>query len=226
MNVGVLLAAGASTRMGRPKALATWKGQSFLVHGVRALWSACDVVVAVLGAKAAVVRRGAEEEFGRLVEAGVLSGDLHAASRHGARSLEVRFETNRAWSRGMLSSVRVGVAAALKARPSAVLVMPVDHPEVRGDTVGQLAAMMSHALKSFSGNGGRQFPYALVPRCSGRRGHPLAMSAALARAVARDADASDLGDSVRRHARLVGYLDVRDRGILVNRNTPAAGGGR
>ncbi len=220
MNVGVLLAAGASTRMGSPKALATWKGQSFMAHGVRALWTTCDVVVAVLGAKAALVRRSAEEEFGRLVEAGALSGDLHAAQKHGARSLEVRFETNRAWARGMYSSARVGLAAALRARPSAVLILPVDHPEVRGETVAQLAGMMAHALTSFGKDGARRFPYALVPRFRGRRGHPLVLSAALARLVAKDAEASDLGDAVRRHARLVGYMDVRDPGVLVNRNTP------
>jgi CTP:molybdopterin cytidylyltransferase MocA len=220
MNVGVLLAAGASTRMGSPKALAKWKGQSFMVHGVRALWSACDIVVTVLGAKAAIVRKGAEEEFGRLVEAGALSSDLHAAQQHGARSLEVRFETNRAWSGGMLSSARVGLAAALKARPAAILVLPVDHPEVRGETVEQLSAMMAQALGSFEGKGARTFPYALVPRYKGRRGHPLVLSTALARAVVKDGESADLGDAVRRHARLVGYMDVRDPGVLVNRNTP------
>ena len=146
MNVGILLAAGASTRMGSPKALAKWKGQSFLAHGVRALWSTCDVVIAVLGAQAAEVRRGAELEFGRLVEEGALSRDLHAASRHGARALEVRFETNRAWRKGMLSSARVGLAAAVKARPASVLVLPVDHPEVKGATVGQLGSVMADAM--------------------------------------------------------------------------------
>ena len=81
----------------------------------------------------------------------------------------------------MLSSARVGLAAALKARPAAVLVLPVDHPEVRGETVEQLSAMMSQVLSSFEGNGARQFPYALVPRYRGKRGHPLVLSAALAR---------------------------------------------
>jgi CTP:molybdopterin cytidylyltransferase MocA len=216
----VLLAAGASTRMGRPKALVQWKGQSFLAHGVRALWTSCDVVIAVLGSGAAVVRRGAEEEFGRLVEAGALSHDLHAATAHGARSLEVRFETNPAWKRGMFSSARVGLAAAAKLRPAAIMVMPVDHPEVRGATVAALEGLMQQALQSF-GTGARTVGYALVPRFRGHRGHPLALSPALARAIAKDRESRDLGDAVRRHARLVGYVDVADRGIVVNRNTPA-----
>jgi nicotine blue oxidoreductase len=222
MNVGVLLAAGASTRMGEPKAMVRWKGQSFLAHGVRALWSACDVVIAVLGSQAAVVRRGAEEEFGRLVEAGALSSDLHAARGHGARALELRFETNRAWKSGMLSSARLGLAAAVRARASAVLVLPVDHPEVSGETVAGLGAAMGAAMGSFGKNGGRDFAYGLVPRHRGRRGHPLVLSPALARAIAKDAEAEDLGDAVKRNARLIGYLDVKDKGILVNRNTKKA----
>ena len=35
-----------------------------------------------------------------------------------------------------------------------------------------------------------------------------------------DGDATDLSDSVRRNARLVGYLDVPDGGVIRNRNTP------
>jgi len=56
---GVLLAAGASTRMGHPKALAAAGRESFLVRGVRNLWSACDAVMVVLGSRAPVVRRRA-----------------------------------------------------------------------------------------------------------------------------------------------------------------------
>jgi nicotine blue oxidoreductase len=224
VNVGVLLAAGASRRMGVPKALVRWKGQSFLAHGVRALWTACDVVIAVLGSNAARVRSGAEQEFSRLVEAGVLTPDLHAATRHGARSLELRFETNRAWRSGMYSSARVGLAAAAKLRPESVLVLPVDHPQVRGETVAQLAALVAQALASLE-DGARTFGYALVPRHRGRRGHPVALSPALARAIAKDGAAHDLGDAVRRSARLVAFVDVKDGGVLVNRNTPAGAEG-
>ena len=65
-----------------------------------------------------------------------------------------------------------------------------------------------------------RFAYALVPRHKRRRGHPLALSPALARSVAADATAVDLSDAVRRNARLLGYLDVTDAGVTRNRNTP------
>lgn len=220
MNVGVLLAAGASTRMGEPKALVKWKGRSFLANGVTALWAACDTVVVVLGSKAREVREAAEEEFAALVASGALSEQVHAARGKGSRGLEVHFAVNAGWKRGMLSSAQAGLAEALRLKPAAVLVLPVDHPEVRPETVGHLGAMMTEALGAFGGRTPGGFAYALVPRHRGRRGHPLALSAGLARAAARDRAARDLSDAVRRHARLVGYLDVADPGVVKNRNTP------
>lgn len=222
MNVGVMLAAGASKRMGRTKALMTSRGHSFFARGVRHLWSACDAVVVVLGADARRVRGAAEDEFVRLVQSGALHADLQVARRHGARGLEVHFIVNRAWRRGMLGSVRLGLRAALRLRPEALLVLPVDHPAVKPVTVRALAAAMKAALVSYRGGAGKGpgFAYALVPRYRRRRGHPLALSPALARAVAGDREAADLSDAVRRNARLVGFLDCGDAGIVRNRNRP------
>lgn len=220
MKVGILLAGGASTRMGRAKALVRERGESFVAHGVRALWAACDTVVVVLGADAKRLRAAIEDEFVALTERGVLHRDVQAAHRHGARGLEVRFVVNAAWRRGMYSSVRVGLAAARAMRPESVLVLPVDHPHVRPATVATLAAVMEEALGAFGGARRSGFAYALVPRVRGRRGHPVALSPGLARAVAADDTARDLGDAIRRHARLVGFLDVRDAGVVRNRNTP------
>lgn len=220
MNVGVLLAAGASSRFGSPKALAMHKGQSFVARGVRALWSACDRVVVVLGADAARLQRSIEAEFVALAESGGLMPEARLAGAKGADALEVHFTTNRAWKRGMLSSAQAGLASAIELRARAVLVLPVDHPGVRAATVMELASLMGEALGAAGKPGERTLAYALVPRVRGRRGHPIALSAALARAVAREKAADDLSDAVRRHARLVGYLDVRDAGAVRNVNTP------
>lgn len=221
MIVGVLLAAGASTRMGSPKALAKSRGQSFLVRGVRALWSVCDTVVVVLGADGERVCDEVGLEFETLVAKGLLAPDVHSGARKRRSELEVRFAFNKKWEEGMLSSARVGLAAALKHRPRGVLVQPVDHPEVKPETVQALGAMLDDALGAFGGKRSSGFAYALVPRHRGRRGHPVALSSALAALVARDKQATDLSDGIRRHARLIGYLDVADRGVTVNRNTPA-----
>ena len=222
MKVGVVLAAGASSRMGSSKPLVRLKGESFLAHGIRNLWSVCDTVVVVLGAEAARVRRSAEEEFQRLIEAGTLHSDLKAARRHGADGLEVHFVHNRSWAKGMYGSARVGIAEALRERPECVVVLPVDHPHLTAPTVQLLSAAMDAALGAYKGSkkDRDKFAYAVVPRHLGLRGHPLVLSPGLAQRVVADADATDLSDAVRRNARLIGYLDVPDGGVIRNRNTP------
>src|SRR6059036_2020737 len=117
MMVGVLLAAGASTRMGGPKSLVRQGGDSFLAHGIRHLWSSCNEVVVVLGSKAAQIRKQVDEEFERLLRAGRLTQDLRRADRHGAAGLEVRFVVNPACKKGMYSSVTLGLKHALRFKP-------------------------------------------------------------------------------------------------------------
>jgi len=220
MIAGVLLAAGASTRMGSPKALVRLRGQSFLVRGVRALWAVCDTVIVVLGADGKRVCREVNEEFADLVAKGLAAPDLRGGPKHRSGELEVRFAFNKGWAEGMLSSARVGLAQALRHKPRGVLLMPVDQPDVQPATVQALGAMLEQALTSFGGKSANGFAYALVPRHRGHRGHPVAMSSALADVVRRDRGARDLSDAIRRSARLVGYLDVADKGVTMNQNTP------
>jgi molybdenum cofactor cytidylyltransferase len=221
MIVGVLLAGGASTRMGRPKALVKAGAESFMVRGVRRLWSACDSVVIVLGSDARVIRDRTEKEFARMVASGKLHDDLQHAHRQGKAELEVRFATNPRWMQGMFSSVRCGLQSALEQKPTAIMLLPVDHPAIQPITVASLAGVMLQALAACRrGRERDQFSYALVPRFRGERGHPIALSPALARAVVAERGAENLSEAIRRNARMVGYLDVHDRGVMVNRNFP------
>jgi CTP:molybdopterin cytidylyltransferase MocA len=220
MMVGVLLAGGASTRMGSPKPLRKARGRSFLAHGIQRLWSTCTTVVVVLGAKAAQVRGEVEEEFDRIVRDGVL-GELPIALGHGVDRLEVRFVVNPRWRQGMYSSVRLGLKKALDQRPHAIVLLPVDHPTLRAGTVIDLAKLMGAALGACrSPQERKRFSYALVPRYRRLRGHPVALSAALSQAIAKDGKAANLSDAVRRNARMLGFLDVEDPGVITNQNTP------
>ena len=116
MMVGVLLAAGASTRMGSPKPLVLTRGGSFLARGIRHLWGACDQVIVVLGSNGKRIRESVEREFTGLVERGELHQELLAAHRHGAEGLEVHFIENPGWRHGMYASARVGLRAAVRAK--------------------------------------------------------------------------------------------------------------
>ncbi len=113
----VVLAAGASSRMGSPKPLLELQGETFLGRILRTLAAAEGVGdrIAVLGHQSARVRQG--------------------VGLAGARAV-----TCRSWRRGMLASLRCGVRAALEADPGlpAVLVCHVDQPLLRAATAARL----------------------------------------------------------------------------------------
>ncbi len=108
----LLLAAGAGSRLGRPKALiALSDGRTFLRALADTFQAAgCDVLV-VVGAQAARVLQSHPD---------------------------LRFVTNRRWRQGMFGSVRCGLRVALAQGAPAVYVHPVDAPTVRARTVVQL----------------------------------------------------------------------------------------
>jgi CTP:molybdopterin cytidylyltransferase MocA len=112
-TAAVILAAGASTRLGEPKQLAMLGGERLLERAVRlARQAGCWPVVVVLGA-------GAER-----IE---LECELSAA----------RVVRNEAWSEGMASSIRAGVAA-VQGECDRVVVMACDQPAVTADHLRRL----------------------------------------------------------------------------------------
>jgi CTP:molybdopterin cytidylyltransferase MocA len=106
LDIGIILAAGASSRMGTPKALLRAGREHFLARLARTLRAGgCGAVLAVVGRHAAEI-------------AAELPEDL----------LLVR---NPAWERGQLSSAQAGLRAALALRPARVVIHPVDQPLIR-----------------------------------------------------------------------------------------------
>jgi len=117
--VGLLLAAGAGSRMGGPKALfGPLAGEESPVSRVAGWMHAggCEQVVVVIGARAADVRA----------------------------SLPVRPWLSIAeaadWSHGMAASLRAGLAQATAGEASAALITLVDLPDVRADVFERLLA--------------------------------------------------------------------------------------
>jgi molybdenum cofactor cytidylyltransferase len=117
LNVGiVLLAAGGSTRMGRPKQLLALAGQSLVRRAAEAaIESGCGPVVVMVGACAGEVR-------------GEVAG------------LAVEVVLNEDWERGIGTSIRRGIAALMtKAeRPGAAVIMLCDQPNVTAGVLGRL----------------------------------------------------------------------------------------
>jgi len=112
---GLILAAGASQRMGQPKPLLEFEGETFLERLARILSKHTQPVVVVLGFDAEVVLRRVGEPAG------------------------VVFVQNPHPERGQLSSMQLGLQA-LPDNVQAVLFTPVDHAPITENTVAALVA--------------------------------------------------------------------------------------
>ena len=115
----ILLAAGASTRLGRPKQLLKFRGKTFLRHSIEtALASVGRPVIVVLGANAEQITPEAE-------------------------GLPVTSIANPQWQEGMASSIRAGLNAATGQinSPRSVILMLCDQPFVTAAFLNQLAAV-------------------------------------------------------------------------------------
>ena len=114
----VILAAGASTRMGTPKQLLEVEGRPLLVRAVEAaLASAAWPVVVVLGAHAEKIRP-------------VLA------------RLPVLIAENPAWAEGMAASIRTGITtlSQFSRALDGALIALCDQPAFSADTIAQLVA--------------------------------------------------------------------------------------
>ena len=114
----VVLAAGASTRMGVPKQLLQFGGETMLRRAASAaLKAGCRPVMVVTGADA-------------------------AAAREALRGLDVQEAENEQWESGISSSVRVGIEALVTANPrtAAVVLMLCDQPFVTQEIIARLVA--------------------------------------------------------------------------------------
>src|SRR4051812_42001093 len=119
---GLLLAAGAGSRMGRPKALVELDGRLLVERGAEVLRQAgCEPVVVVLGAAADEVRHRAELPDARIVD-------------------------NPNWAQGQAGSLRIGLAGVADTDAQedrdrgagAVVVSLVDQPAIPPEVVRRL----------------------------------------------------------------------------------------
>ena len=108
---GVVLAAGESSRMGRPKALLEIEGTTF-IHRIIAIHRAAKIerVIVVLGAHEAEIRDALTNEHVEII-------------------------VNARWREGRLGSLIAGITAAEEKLVDAIVMHPVDHPCVKASTI-------------------------------------------------------------------------------------------
>jgi molybdenum cofactor cytidylyltransferase len=118
----IILAAGASTRLGRPKQLLPWQGATLLQHAVKTALTVTTQPVVVTGA----------------------NGE-HLAAALDPGQVKLVFNPN--WQQGIASSIRCGLQALLNRtpEPDQVIFMVCDQPFV---TAGLLLDLINERQKS------------------------------------------------------------------------------
>jgi len=122
----VILAAGASTRMGTPKQLLRYGEQSLIQHvGEVAIASVCHPVIVVLGAYAECIQPE-------------------------TKPLAIHTVVNPDWHQGMSTSIRMGIETlnTLNSKAEAVVLMLCDQPFVCPQLINQLVEVHQTTRKS------------------------------------------------------------------------------
>ncbi|HLH17075.1 MAG TPA: nucleotidyltransferase family protein [Bryobacteraceae bacterium] len=126
MNAGLILAAGESRRMGSPKALLEYQGETFLDRLVRLFSAVCSPVIVVTGAHAAEIQARAGQPC-----AFVWNGDYRS---------------------GQTSSLQAGLRA-VPAEAEGVLFTLVDHPAVSAESIAALTPLPDSRGSMMNGRG-------------------------------------------------------------------------
>ena len=182
---GIVLAAGASKRMGSAKALLEIENTTFIERAIHLLRDAgCRYVIAVVN--------DSDDWIVRLADTSGAAAVINEAS-----------------DSEQIDSLRLGIAN-LPDGYEAVLVLPVDFPRVRPETVQALLAhYASHR------------PPVLNPVYQGKTGHPVIFSSDVVTELLRPDLPAGARTVIDQHAGDAATLDVPDPGILIDVDTPA-----
>jgi molybdenum cofactor cytidylyltransferase len=194
---GVILSAGASSRMGRDKALLPWPpaasgstpspNETLLSAAIAALQPFTQAVIVVAGKNA------------------VNLAPVIAAT--GARLVE-----NPAPDRGQFSSLQVGLAEALNQGFDAAMITLVDCPPLSSASLEQLCAAYDQALTHGK--------WGVAPEKNGRHGHPMLVNRNMIDAFLAAPVSSNARQVKRAHVGAFEYVSVPDPLLSTDVNTP------
>ena len=119
----VILSGGESKRMGAPKALLPYRGNTFIEHLIEVTRHPR------VGVTRIVVGAHADEIRGHLAE----------------RASEIAI--NPEWQKGQLSSIQAGIRSLLAGGTGGMLLCPVDHPLVTAQLIAHLIAEFDSSAK-------------------------------------------------------------------------------
>jgi len=186
MIAAVVLSAGESSRMGRPKALLPIEGETFIGRIVASL---------------------KQTQVGKIVVVLGHNSDLLAAA---IRPLAVEILINPNYQLGQLSSLQVAVRNLLPdADCDGILVHLVDHPYIDASLVDRMIQQFYESKKDI-----------IVPRCHGKRGHPVLFSRALFGELLDAPMDQGAKAVVNAHGNETLEIETDEKGITVDIDTP------
>jgi molybdenum cofactor cytidylyltransferase len=195
---GVILAAGASSRMGRDKALLTWPAnESSPAQSDNSTLLATHIAALKPFARAIVVVAGQNAD--RLAP---------IVSAYGAVSA-----INPAPERGQFSSLQIGLGKAIDLGCDSAMITPVDCAPLDQETLALLRAKFDEALA--------RGKWAVAPHSNGRNGHPLFVSRELVDAFLEAPPTSNAREVKRVHYRRFVPVPVTIPNLVADINTPA-----
>jgi len=195
---GVILAAGASTRMGQDKALLRLPDseQTFLGAAIQSLQPHTQLVIVVAGANAESLKPVIYANGAFLV-------------------------VNPDPAQGQFSSLQVGLQEVLNRGRDTAVITHVDRLPVQSETVSALISRFEEVHSS--GQSLRKWAVVpAIPDSTGeiRHGHPIIAGRELLEAFLRAAPNTTARDIEHHHQPRIEYLPVADPNILANINTP------
>ena len=202
MVPGLILAAGRSSRMGRPKALlrADDRGRTFVETLATALASGGVSDVLIVGRPDDAALKAEVERVGAAATgAGPMPGPG-----------SVRYVENVEADTGQLSSAIAGINAVDRPGVRGALIVPVDMPRVSATTIARL-------LDVFSRRGGNSIVRAVY---GGAHGHPVIFGRVFFDEL-RSTDRSVGAKAVlRAHPDAIVDVEVADPGVAMDVDTP------
>jgi CTP:molybdopterin cytidylyltransferase MocA len=194
---GVILSAGASTRMGRDKALLPWppsapgsaasEDGTLLSAAIAALKPFTEAVVVVAGKNADLI-------------APVVAANGASIVRNPAPEL------------GQFSSLRVGLHEVLARGYDAAMITLVDCPSLSAASLKKLSTSFEQALCLGK--------WGVAPENNGKHGHPLLASRSLIEAFLSAPSTSNAREVKHAHGQRIASVPVADSLVSVDVNTP------
>jgi molybdenum cofactor cytidylyltransferase len=182
---GILLAAGESRRMGYPKPLLEIDGKTFVEKIAAMMLAVVPRLVIVLGAHAERIRSAIP------------------------RNSRIEIVENPDYSRGQLSSLKVGLGA-VQPRSDGVIVHLADHPMVHVESFRAIVDSYERTRRPI-----------VIARSGRRRGHPVLFDRSMFDELQSAPEAEGARHVVNANPSRVEYVDLDDPGINLDLDTPA-----